>query len=120
ELVAKPGVHRVLELFEEGRSSYEATHPLCKHDLGPVTGRDIVGRIDHPEGFFGVGGGNYQSVGHTVVGAGKGDVGSIETWILTKFFFELALKSRADRDDRDVDCLEEMAFFVGCAAELEV
>lgn len=87
ELVAYSCVDHVFEIFEDGVTGNQATHVLCEHDLWPVFGTDVVGGVDHPECFLFLGGGNYHSVGHTVVGAGEGDVLCVFGNSFTKLLF---------------------------------
>ncbi len=66
------------------------------------------------------GGGNHERVGHRVVGAGKGDVWGVLGWLFAESGFELVFERSRDRDDRDLDCLEEVPLFVGGSFEFEV
>jgi len=106
KLIANPGVDHVFEVFENGVAGDESSHALGKHDLGPVFGTDVVGGVDHPEGFFLFGGGYYHGISHRVVGAGEGDVlgvlGNVFTEALLEFFFECG----TNRDNRNLNSLE--------------
>ncbi|KKU26654.1 MAG: hypothetical protein UX38_C0004G0034 [Microgenomates group bacterium GW2011_GWC1_46_16] len=104
-------------MFEQGISGNEASHSLGKHNFGPVLGGDIVGRVNHPESAALFGSFNNQSVGHTVVGAAKGDVGSFGCRLFAKASFEFFFESCGDRDDRDLDRFQKMAFFVSGTLE---